>query len=168
MKKVLDRILFALSFAWQAPQSLIGLFMLIYFKLFGGATLISYKKLCYAFSAPKMSGGISLGNFAFLSNSLSKHEESIAHEQLGHTWDSKLMGPLYLFIVGIAGLMNKRGNQLVNIIDFVIGLLLILNAVGYNIHTDMAWVAVALNVVTIVAGALLFVDGLLLLIGSKK
>ncbi len=72
------------------------------------------------------------------------------------------------FLVIGAGLMNKRGNQLVNIIDFVIGLLLILNAVGYNIHTDMAWVAVALNVVTIVAGALLFVDGLLLLIGSKK
>ena len=106
MKKVLDRILFALSFAWQAPQSLIGFFMLIYFKLFGGATLISYKKLCYAFSAPKMSGGISLGNFAFLSNSLSKHEESIAHEQLGHTWDSKLMGPLYLFIVGIPSILN--------------------------------------------------------------
>ena len=84
------------------------------------------------------------------------------------TWVAFLVIGVYLFIVGIAGLMNKRGNQLVNIIDFVIGLLLILNAVGYNIHTDMAWVAVALNVVTIVAGALLFVDGLLLLIGSKK
>ena len=84
------------------------------------------------------------------------------------TWVAFLVIGVYLFIVGIAGLTNKRGNQLVNIIDFVIGLLLILNAVGYNIHTDMAWVAVALNVVTIVAGALLFVDGLLLLIGSKK
>jgi 2',3'-cyclic-nucleotide 2'-phosphodiesterase/3'-nucleotidase len=50
--------------------------------------------------------------------------------------------------------------------DFIIGLLLILRAFGVHLTGD--WVAVALNVITIVAGALLFVDGLLMLIAKKK
>ena len=52
-----------------------------------------------------MSGGISLGSFAFVSNNLAKKETSIRHEQ-GHMWDSKVFGPLYLFIVGIPSIMN--------------------------------------------------------------
>ncbi len=106
MKKILNALLFALSFLWQAPQSFLGLMMLIFFKLTSDAELISYNKLCFAFRSSGMRGGISLGNFAFLSNSLSKSPESIAHEQLGHTWDSKLMGPFYLFIVGIPSILN--------------------------------------------------------------
>ena len=80
--------------------------MLLYFKLFGGVKLISYKKLCFAYEAKRMSGGISLGNFAFLSPISAKNEPSIAHEQLGHTVDSKWMGPLYLFIIGIPSILN--------------------------------------------------------------
>lgn len=105
MKKLLNILLFELSFAWQFPQSIIGLFMLIYFKIFGGAKLISYKKLCFCYEAKNMMGGISLGNFAFVSPRLTD-EASVAHEQLGHTWDSKLMGPLYLFIIGIPSILN--------------------------------------------------------------
>lgn len=52
-----------------------------------------------------MSGGISLGSFAFVSNNLAKKETAVRHEQ-GHMWDSKVMGPLYLFIVGIPSLLN--------------------------------------------------------------
>jgi hypothetical protein len=106
MKKILNILVFILSFLWQLPQSLIGLFMLIYFKVMGDAQLLSYKKGCFAYKSDYMNGGISLGNFAFVSKNLAKREEAIAHEQLGHTWDSKLMGPLYLFIVGIPSLLN--------------------------------------------------------------
>ena len=106
MKKVLNALLFIVSFMWQLPQSLVGLIMLIYFKICGDVHLISYKKLCFAYRSKYMSGGISLGNFAFLSERLAQKEEYIAHEQLGHTWDSKLMGPLYLLIVGLPSLLN--------------------------------------------------------------
>lgn len=105
MKKLLNILLFGLSFAWQFPQSIIGLFMLIYFKIFGGAKLISYKKLCFCYEAKNMMGGISLGNFAFVSPRLTD-EASVAHEQLGHTMQSKLLGPLYLFIIGIPSILN--------------------------------------------------------------
>lgn len=106
MKKILNAILFTLSFIWQAPQSLIGLFMLIYFKLRGNVELLSYRKLCFCYKSKYMSGGISLGNFAFVSEYSSKNEATIAHEQLGHTWDSKLMGPLYLLIIGLPSILN--------------------------------------------------------------
>jgi hypothetical protein len=60
-----------------------------------------------------MFGGISLGNFVYVSKTLSKYETSIAHELDGHTVDSKRFGLLYLFIIGIpsicwAGFRNKR------------------------------------------------------------
>lgn len=51
-----------------------------------------------------MSGGISLGPFAYVSKS--SGYATIAHETDGHTTDSKLMGPLYLFIIGIPSLLN--------------------------------------------------------------
>jgi hypothetical protein len=104
--KALKIFLFALTFIWQLPQSLIGLAMLIYFKIFGYVKLISFRHMCLAYEAECMSGGISLGNFAFLSPNLAKKEAAIAHEQLGHTWDSHLMGPLYLLIVGLPSLLN--------------------------------------------------------------
>ena len=50
-------------------------------------------------------GGISLGNFAFLSTTKAKKVASIMHEQEGHTYDSKLFGPLYLFVIGLPSLL---------------------------------------------------------------
>ena len=106
MKKILNGLLFVLSFIWQLPQSLVGLIMLIYFKLRGDLELLSYRKLCFAFRSSYMSGGISLGNFAFVSNYYKNNDAVIAHEQLGHTWDSKLMGPLYLIIIGLPSILH--------------------------------------------------------------
>ena len=106
MKKALNILLFILSFIWQLPQSLLGAIMLLYFKINGGVKLISYKKLCLAYEAAKMNGGISLGNFAFLSPRSAKSKESIAHEQLGHTVQSKILGPLYLIVIGLPSLLN--------------------------------------------------------------
>ena len=82
------------------------------------------------------------------------------------TWVAFLVIGVYLFVVGLTGILGKSANKLVFIIDFIIGLLLILRAFGVHLTGD--WVAVALNVITIVAGALLFVDGLLMLIAKKK
>lgn len=106
MKKLFNALLFVISFLWQLPQSLVGLFMLIYFKICGDLELISYEKLCFAYKSNFMRGGISLGNFAFVSNGLSKRKESIAHEQYGHTVQSKILGPLYLIIIGIPSILN--------------------------------------------------------------
>lgn len=118
MKKVFNALLFILSFLWQLPQSIVGLLMLIYFKLMGGAKLISYKKLCFAFDAKLMQGGISLGNFAFLSPTLAKSEATVAHEQLGHTVQSKILGPLYLLVIGLPSLIHASMNNYSCYYDF--------------------------------------------------
>ena len=82
------------------------------------------------------------------------------------TWVAFLVIGIYLFVVGLLGMMKKGGNTLASVIDFVIGLLLILRAFGVHLQGD--WVGTALNIITIIAGALLLVDGVLMLIHVKK
>lgn len=105
LKNVGNIFLFILSFIWQLPQSLLGLIFLAYFAIMGDVELISYKKLCFAFSSKYMMGGISLGNFAFLSTYNAKKTAVVMHEQEGHTVDSKIWGPLYLLVIGLPSLM---------------------------------------------------------------
>ena len=99
MKKV---IIFILLFIWQLPQNLLGLIMLLFV---GKKTLLSKDNYISTFKGSKMSGGISLGQIAIVSESLSRSEEHIAHERDGHTYDSKLFGPLYLLVIGLPSLL---------------------------------------------------------------
>lgn len=102
LKTIGHILLFILLFIWQLPQNIVALVML---PFLGKLELISYKKFCFAFKAKYMMGGISLGNFAFLSPSNAKKIAIVAHEQEGHTFDSKIFGPLYLFVIGIPSIM---------------------------------------------------------------
>ena len=102
LKAIGHVLLFILLFIWQLPQNIVALVML---PFLGKLELISYKKFCFAFKASKMAGGISLGTFAFLSPSNAKKTTIVMHEQEGHTFDSKLFGPLYLFVIGIPSIM---------------------------------------------------------------
>lgn len=101
MKKVFHILIFILLFIWQLPQNIVALCMM---PFLGKLRLISYKKYCFAFEGTKMMGGISLGTFAFVSPYNAKKPAVVAHEQEGHTFDSKLMGPLYLLIIGLPSL----------------------------------------------------------------
>ena len=94
--------LFILLFIWQLPQNIIALFIL---PFIGKIDFISYKKFCFAFKAESMVGGISLGNFAFISPNNAKKVANIKHEQEGHSVDSKIFGPLYLPVIGIPSIM---------------------------------------------------------------
>lgn len=102
LKAIGDVLLFILLFIWQLPQNIVALVML---PFLGKLKLISYKKFCFAFKASNMSGGISLGTFAFLSPYSAKKVATVMHEQEGHTVDSKIWGPLYLFVIGIPSIM---------------------------------------------------------------
>ena len=102
--------IFILLFLWQSPQNLIAVLML---PFLGKLELKCYRNYSLCFVGEKMQGGISLGNFVFVSPSLSKYDEHVAHELDGHTMDSKRFGFLYLFIIGIpsicwAGLRNVK------------------------------------------------------------
>ena len=103
MKKILFWVIFIILFIWQLPQNLVALIMM---PFLGKLTLRCERKYCFCFTGEKMSGGISLGNFAFVSKYLANHDESVAHEVKGHTFDSKLFGPLYLLIIGLPSILN--------------------------------------------------------------
>lgn len=86
-----------LSYLWELPQNLIGLGLSFIYKY---DELIPYgdKQIRYC---KKFSGGISLGNYVFVGT---KKKDIIKHEY-GHTIQSKLLGPLYLFIIGIPSIV---------------------------------------------------------------
>ena len=65
-----------------------------------------------------MSGGISLGPFAFCSKYSASKECVVAHEVDGHTVDSKIFGPLYLLIIGLPSLLNAAFDFTENYYDF--------------------------------------------------
>lgn len=104
-KNIWEWIVYFILFIWQILQNLIGISFWVYFKLRGDLETIVKNKYSKVYRSKYMSGGISLGSFAFVDNALSIKETAVRHEQ-GHMWDSKVMGPLYLLIVGIPSLMN--------------------------------------------------------------
>ena len=56
-----------------------------------------------------MKGGVSLGNFIFLSPELSEKKTSILHE-LGHVKQSHILSWLYLIIIGLPSILNAIFN----------------------------------------------------------
>lgn len=86
---------------WQLPQLLVGLIM---WPFVGKKKLVADRHFNFCWKGEGMSGGISLGPIAYVSERASN--AVIAHETDGHTFDSKLMGPLYLLIIGIPSFLN--------------------------------------------------------------
>lgn len=93
-------VIFILLCIWQLPQFLIGVVMLPFMEK---RNLVADRHFNFCWRSPDMSGGISLGPFAFVSEHSS--EAVIAHEVDGHTVDSKIFGPLYLIIIGLPSIL---------------------------------------------------------------
>lgn len=104
-KNFFEWIVYFILFIWQILQNLIGIGFWIYFKLRGDLETIVTNKYSKVYRSKYMSGGISLGSFAFVSNNLAKKETAVRHEQ-GHFFQSKLFGVFYLPTVGISSLIH--------------------------------------------------------------
>lgn len=86
-----------IQWTWCLPQNLIGLFVLLYAKIKGYKTTYYYGRKVYI-TRWKYSGGVSLGQFIFVSEN--DDEKTINHEY-GHSMQSLCLGWLYLFIIGL-------------------------------------------------------------------
>ena len=113
-KRVTHSILFALLFVWQLPQNLVALAIM---PFMGGLRKVGYRNFCVGLTGnrfPSKAGGISLGSFALFNPDTARDEFTIRHEMDGHTVDSKIFGPLYLFVIGIPSILHsifhKRGD----------------------------------------------------------
>ena len=97
-----DLFMQILYIIWGLPQVLVGLCML---PFLGKLRFIRYENYCWIFEGEKMSGGISLGCFIFLSKYSSGKETTIRHE-LGHVIQSHILGPFYLLVIGLPSILN--------------------------------------------------------------
>lgn len=101
-KSILWWIIFILLCIWQLPQLLVALVML---PFLGKIKLIGDRHYNFCFESEEMSGGISLGPLAYVSKYLAMNKAGVAHELDGHTVQSKILGPLYLFVIGIPSIV---------------------------------------------------------------
>lgn len=95
MKKVID----ILKFIWQFPQAVIGW---ILGKLYYHDAEYDYKDGdVRVIINRRFHGGISLCPFIILNRS---KKVDVAHE-MGHTKQSKILGPLYLLVIGLPSIL---------------------------------------------------------------
>lgn len=94
------------SWLWQCPQHLLALCLRAYYKGedTAGKALVDTKITeelasdTLVRTSEKMKGGISLGKYIIIEDTATR--TTIAHE-MGHSKQSKILGPLYLIAVGI-------------------------------------------------------------------
>jgi len=83
---------------WQLPQSLLALCLRYCLRIASQDT--HRGKTVFFFSGSAWLSGVSLGEFIFLPIRCQGDRATIAHE-IGHSIQSRMLGPLYLLAVGI-------------------------------------------------------------------
>jgi len=90
-----NKLLSVLLWIWQLPQNLLGLFLIWIYK----AKEQRYVDFPSYWTSPKITFGVSLGQYILLHDNPSD-EVNINHEH-GHSLQSRVLGPLYLVVVGV-------------------------------------------------------------------
>lgn len=99
-KKILLDIILWL---WQLPQNLLGLLLGLYFEGADVKGEVIGKVMARVRLSSKMSGGISLGKYVYISPKMATGD-CVQHE-LGHCQQSLILGPLYLLIIGLPSIL---------------------------------------------------------------
>ena len=103
----MKRFVETLLYLWQLPQNLAGLLLV---AVFGWCSPIDYRgnnhrlPSSLVFIREKMRGGISLGRYIIMNDRLSDDIRVYQHER-GHSIQSMILGPLYLFVIGIPSIL---------------------------------------------------------------
>lgn len=108
---VMARLLYTLiQCTWGGIQTLVGLAFFLYFlqsphEWYHGAIYTRWS----------LDGGISLGLFIFTADSEEEWRHQMAVHEYGHTWQSLMLGPLYLPAVGIPSFLWARLPVFINL-----------------------------------------------------
>lgn len=99
-----------LAYIWQLPQCLVGLALKPFYKCVVKFKY-GYDYRVMVYGVRRLNGGISLGNYIFIHATKAKHISRIglSHE-LGHTYQSRKWGWLYLPVVGLTSLVRAAFN----------------------------------------------------------
>ena len=108
MKNVLDCIIRALLMLWELPQNIIGALLFTFFRLFSDTIILDEDDSLEIFS-PMMRGAISLGNFRIYAYNYAFNSawyvQLVRRHEEGHRKQSKMLGPLYLIVIGLPSLI---------------------------------------------------------------
>lgn len=98
-------------FLWQFPQNIVGLILIL---IMGYNRVLTAPNGNKVYFSKKMSGGISLGRYSVINDYYIRKCKSdteildldvTKHEALGHGTQSRYLGPLYLFVIGIPSIV---------------------------------------------------------------
>lgn len=90
-------------YIWQLPQNLMGLLFLLFLT---GEKRHELKGIRFYYQK-RFPGGVTIGEYIIVG---SRQELTIRHEY-GHVLQSRMLGPLYLIIIGLPSLMHAWMNS---------------------------------------------------------
>ena len=99
MKLIMKYIRNLILFIWQLPQHIIALIYFGYLVMMCKDLGIDSRYKQATVIPCIMRGAVTLGNYVFVGLN-SEYRKTVKHE-LGHTIQSKILGPLYLIVIGI-------------------------------------------------------------------
>lgn len=109
----MKRILFVITLLWTLPQSLLGLVLITIYRLpYKGKYKSAY--IYDRFTAE----GISLGFFILFDDCENTVTDVDVKHEYGHYIQNLILGPLYLFIIGIPSELNYRFGSSKSYYDF--------------------------------------------------
>lgn len=97
MKKIAEILLYA----WQLPQNLIGLLLVLILQPEEAYDMDG----CRLYYATRMRGGISLGRYVIVRSWMKDYTGNTERHELGHAKQSRMLGWFYLFVIGIPSLL---------------------------------------------------------------
>ena len=99
MKLIMKYIRNLILFIWQLPQHIVALIYFGYLVMMCKDLGIDSRYKQATVIPCIMRGAVTLGNYVFVGLN-SEYRKTVKHE-LGHTIQSKILGPLYLIVIGI-------------------------------------------------------------------
>ena len=99
MKLIIKYIKNLILFIWQLPQHIVAIIYFGYLVMMCKDLGIDSRYKQAIVIPCIMRGAVTLGNYVFVGLN-SEYRKTVKHE-LGHTIQSKILGPLYLIVIGI-------------------------------------------------------------------
>ena len=99
MKLIMKYIRNLILFIWQLPQHIVALIYFGYLVMMCKDLGVDSRYKQAVVIPCIMRGAVTLGNYVFVGLT-SEYRKTVKHE-LGHTIQSKILGPLYLIVIGI-------------------------------------------------------------------
>lgn len=99
MKLTMKYVRNLILFIWQLPQHLLAILYMGYLVMMCKNLGVDFRYKQATVIPCIMRGAVTLGCYVFVGLN-SEYRETVKHE-LGHTIQSKILGPLYLIVIGI-------------------------------------------------------------------